>query len=79
METRHPARFAHRPLKDQNGDFIGTIDSICLKCYLTIATTTNAADKQAQESAHTCAGFDLAHMFRGYPETVATIGIKQRI
>jgi hypothetical protein len=49
-------KFAHRHLAS------GTVDSICLKCYRTIAITTDEADREAQEAAHECKGLDLAEL-----------------
>jgi hypothetical protein len=40
--------FHHR----ENAD--GTIDSICLHCYLTAASAENMADLHAREAAHQC-------------------------
>jgi len=48
------SKFAHRPRKD------GTVDSICLSCYQTIAITTDESERETQEAAHKCAGLDLA-------------------
>ncbi len=42
------AQFAHR----QNGD--GTIDSICLHCFQTVATGDSNAALVLQEAAHQC-------------------------
>jgi hypothetical protein len=40
------------------------VDSICLKCYQTVARTTDPTDRQAQEAAHQCEGYDLAALLR---------------
>jgi 1,4-dihydroxy-2-naphthoyl-CoA synthase len=47
--------FAHRPNDN------GTTDSICLKCFMTIASKERKADLAASEAAHECGGFDLAY------------------
>jgi len=49
-----PLKFAHRPRQD------GTVDSICLNCFQTVAVTTDESDRETQETAHKCAGMDLA-------------------
>jgi hypothetical protein len=38
----------------------GTIDSICLRCFLTAATAENEADLRELETAHQCANKDLS-------------------
>ena len=48
------SKFAHRPQAD------GMVDSICLRCYLTIAVTMNESDREAQEAEHVCEGIELA-------------------
>jgi hypothetical protein len=50
MATASPERlkFAHRPNAD------GTIDSICPRCFLTIATATKEADLLQSEMGHDC-------------------------
>lgn len=40
--------FVHR--RDHNG----TVDSVCLHCYATIATSSNEATLREQEAAHFC-------------------------
>jgi hypothetical protein len=52
--------FAHR--RNDNG----TTDSICLKCFRTIATKRTKAELVDSEAAHECGGFNLA--FTLYPE-----------
>jgi hypothetical protein len=51
-------KFAHRARADD------VIDSICLKCYRTVASTTVEPDLEAQEAAHVCSGMDLAVLLR---------------
>jgi hypothetical protein len=51
----------------------GTTDSICLKCFRTIATETGEASLASKETAHECFGLDvggLLHpdMFRDLAE-----------
>ena len=41
-------KFPHRMNRD------GTIDSICPRCYATIATSTREADLERIEAAHVC-------------------------
>jgi hypothetical protein len=41
-------QFAHR----ENGD--GTIDSICSRCFVTIANALNEADLKRAETRHIC-------------------------
>jgi hypothetical protein len=49
-------KFAHRSLPND------TVDSICLKCYRTIAITTDEGHRKTQEAAHICTGLDLAEL-----------------
>jgi hypothetical protein len=51
-----PVKFAHR----RNAD--GSIDSICLKCYRTVASRRAEEELDAPQAAHVCSGFDLAHL-----------------
>jgi endogenous inhibitor of DNA gyrase (YacG/DUF329 family) len=53
MADRNPRAFAHR----SNGN--GTWDSICLRCYRTVATAPNASRLPMTETRHTCALIDL--------------------
>lgn len=46
-------KFAHRSRVD------GTVDSICLSCYQTVAATTKESDRDAQEAGHQCEGVNL--------------------
>jgi hypothetical protein len=49
----------------QNAD--GTIDSICLRCFLTAASAENETDLHKRETAHQCAdkeSFMLIDNFR---------------
>ena len=48
------AQFAHRALSD------GMVDSICLRCYRTIATTIGKSDREVKEAEHVCDAMDLA-------------------
>jgi hypothetical protein len=45
--------FQHRPNKD------GTCDSICLRCYRTVASTHQEPWLAHEESIHTCTLLDL--------------------
>ena len=45
------ANFPHR----HNSD--GTFDSICARCFITVATENNQADLVEWENAHLCLGF----------------------
>jgi hypothetical protein len=45
--------FPHR----RNAD--STFDSICIRCFQTIATSHSEADLKAGEDAHVCPGLDL--------------------
>jgi hypothetical protein len=49
-----PLKFTHRPRED------GTVDSICLGCFQTVAVTTDESDRETLEAAHKCSGMDLA-------------------
>jgi hypothetical protein len=40
------AQFAHRALSD------GMVDSICLRCYRTIATSIGESDQEVKEAGH---------------------------
>jgi len=51
--------FPHR----RNPD--GTFDSICTKCFATVATKTQESDLQDAEAAHICPGLDLRRIL--YP------------
>jgi hypothetical protein len=48
MRDAESRKFQHRVNADQ------TIDTICLRCYLTAATADNEADLQELEAAHRC-------------------------
>jgi hypothetical protein len=54
-EKTHIA-FPHR----RNSD--GTIDSICKRCFVTIATEATDAELEGAERAHICQGFDAVWM-----------------
>ena len=41
-------QFAHRTNED------GSIDSICLKCFITVATESSESDLERAEHDHTC-------------------------
>jgi|ERR1700723_2242766 len=47
------AKFAWRP------NLEGGTDSICLKCYRTVATTFYESDRQMKEAEHVCEQMDL--------------------
>lgn len=53
--------FPHR--RKPNGKF----DSICIRCFLTVATADTEADLKAAESAHDCRGFDLCEIMQPEP------------
>ncbi len=48
--------FPHRLNKDK------TVDSICPRCYRTIASTRDSRDLNNQEQAHTCEPFRIADL-----------------
>lgn len=48
--------FPHR--RKPNGAF----DSICIRCFLTVATAETETELKAGESAHACKGFDLCEI-----------------
>jgi hypothetical protein len=56
MSALPALRFAHRRLPS------GTVDSICLKCYKTVAITRDEVDQKAQEAAHICTGLNMAEL-----------------
>jgi hypothetical protein len=51
--------FPHRHNPD------GTIDSICARCFVTIATEGRESDLQEAEDAHICSGLNLSRI--SYP------------
>jgi|HubBroStandDraft_2_1064218.scaffolds.fasta_scaffold378028_2 hypothetical protein len=53
--------FAHRTNAN------GTTDSICLKCFLTVASGKTGDDLGESEKTHNCGGFDLAYSL--HPES----------
>jgi hypothetical protein len=40
----------------------GTFDSICTRCFLTVANANTEAELRAAESAHDCKGFNLGEI-----------------
>jgi hypothetical protein len=60
----NPSKFVHRPRED------GTVDSICLRCYQTVAISTDESDRETQEASHKCGGMDLANLLRPKPRLV---------
>jgi hypothetical protein len=50
--------FSH--LRNDNG----TVNSICLKCFSTIATKGTEADLADSEAAHECSGFNQGYSLR---------------
>jgi hypothetical protein len=48
MKSENSSQFYHRVNADQ------TIDSICLRCFLTAARVENEADLHEREAAHEC-------------------------
>ncbi len=57
------AQFAHR----QNGD--GTIDSICLDCFHTVATGDSSEALMLQEAGHKCEQRDAAMHEKTEPQS----------
>jgi hypothetical protein len=51
------SKFAQRSHDD------GSVDSICLQCYRTIAVTLRESDREALEASHVCTVMDLAALF----------------
>jgi hypothetical protein len=47
------SRFAYRRNADE------TVDAICLKCFLTVATAMSEAELHLHEQAHRCVGLTL--------------------
>src|ERR1700730_14332731 len=72
MADSHLITFAHRGKAD------GTWDSICLRCFRTIATAPNAAWLTPKETGHTCDLLDLHVLVSDRhpygPDTGRTIG-----
>lgn len=58
---RNEDYFAHKSNRD------GTWNSICSRCFMTVATTHDESLLFEKEKAHRCAGFDLARMFYSQP------------
>jgi len=40
----------------------GTFDSICTRCFLTVATADTEADLKAAERTHDCKGFNMGEI-----------------
>jgi len=62
MKDKNSSQFHHRLYAD------GTIDSICLSCFLTAARAENEADLRELEATHRCDGkepFILSRNLRG--------------
>jgi hypothetical protein len=59
MGTSTRARFAHRFRKGASPVVPYLIDSVCLKCFQTIASTQDIAELESLESVHICNGLDL--------------------
>lgn len=56
-KAEHPLfTFPHRHKPD------GTIDSICLRCFRTIATVRQESDLRNAEENHLCSASDLGHI-----------------
>ncbi len=55
MASSERLKFAHRCIQD------GTVDSICPRCFVTIASVANEADLVFKEGHHVCDPFVLAH------------------
>lgn len=64
MANRTRPTFPHK----QNPD--STFDSICTKCFTTLATSSKEADLKAAEDAHVCPGFDFGRVM--HPMNSAT-------
>ena len=58
MAARARPDFSHRHNPN------GTANSICLRCFRTIATKSNEGELDAAEAAHKCGGFDLGNLLR---------------
>jgi hypothetical protein len=43
----------------------GTHDSICTKCFVTVATAKNEPELEGHESAHVCNPVDVSRFSRG--------------
>jgi hypothetical protein len=43
----------------------GTYDSICTRCFVTVATVRNEAELAGRESAHICDPVDLCRLDQG--------------
>ena len=54
--------FPHRHNPD------GSHDSICTRCFVTIAKTPLEADLEELEKAHVCEGLDLTTLFYPQPQ-----------
>ena len=48
--------FCHRPNRD------GTVDSICLKCFLTVSRGQSDAVRMKREESHACNPHDLERL-----------------
>ncbi len=51
-------KFPHR----RNHD--GTFDSICSRCFATVATEGSEAELEKAEESHVCTGLDLGRILR---------------
>jgi hypothetical protein len=58
VAVSHIRRFPHR----ENPD--GTYDSICGRCFKTVAIGVKQADLKQAEEDHICNGFELARVLR---------------
>jgi hypothetical protein len=59
MPSGYPPQFVRRTQ-------FGMVDSICTRCFRTIASTTHGDDLDAAEGSHVCARIDLASLH--YPD-----------
>jgi hypothetical protein len=57
MAISRTPRFPHRHNED------GSWDSICPKCFLTVAREELETELEAEEKAHICKGLDLKKIF----------------
>src|ERR1700677_4932872 len=65
MAESYCARFPPRHNRD------GTIDSICTRCFETIATTTDESDLQKPEESHICTRLHLSQISYPPPGRIA--------
>jgi hypothetical protein len=54
IPTVFKAKFIHRSRVD------GSVESICLRCYQTVAASVEQSDRDTQEATHNCEGMRLS-------------------